>query len=261
VKLADDTEQIERLAELLRNSSCCVAFTGAGISTESGIPDFRSPGGIWSRRRTVMFDEFQRSAEARLEYWDQKAEAHTEISRAEPNIAHRLLAHWEQLGRLAGVITQNIDGLHVLAGSRNVLELHGTARRIQCLSCRWSSDADHWVAGFRESRTVPDCPDCGGLLKHATISFGQMLDQSVLERSADMAGSADVFLVLGSSLVVEPAATLPALAHHHGAELVILNRDPTPHDRLASVVLRAELGATMASLAARLPSEWRLPDR
>ena len=223
-----------------------VAFTGAGISTESGIPDFRSPGGVWTKNRIVYFDEFCDSAAARYEYWRQKAEAHTDFVKASPNITHQTLAEWEQCGWLRGVITQNIDGLHQQAGSAGVLELHGTARRVACLDCGWSDGIDPWVMQFRIEDRVPDCPECGGRLKHATVSFGQTLPAEVLERSAQWAQESRVFLAMGSSLVVEPAAGLPRLAGDSGAKLVILNRDSTPLDSRADLVVNAPLGEVFA---------------
>ena len=223
-------------------SHCVVAFTGAGISTESGIPDFRSPGGVWSRYRTVYFDEFCESTEARHEYWRQKAEAHQDFTHAEPNVTHRTLAGWESTGRLHGIITQNIDGLHQLAGSQRVQELHGTARDVICLDCGWRDHVDRWVEEFLASDNVPVCPECTGRLKHATVSFGQPLPPDVLDTSVQWTTQADMFLALGSSLVVEPAASLPKIAADQGAKLVIINRDETPLDALASLNVRTLLG-------------------
>ena len=226
----------------LDESRSAVALCGAGISTESGIPDFRSPGGVWSRHRTVYFDEFCQSAQARHEYWRQKAEASRDFVRATPNITHRALARWETTGELRGVITQNIDGLHQDAGSQQVLELHGTAREIACLDCAWRDRSDPWVQMFLEQDRVPACPSCGGLLKHATISFGQSLAPDVLQTANRWAAESELFFVLGSSLVVAPAASLPRTAVEHGARLVILNRDATPLDSIASLVVNAPLG-------------------
>lgn len=240
--------ELESLADRLRTAKNVVCFTGAGISTESGIADFRSPGGVWSRRQPVMYADFLRDPSARFEYWDQKLEAHDEFRQAQPNVAHRILAEWETAGRVLGVITQNIDGLHQDAGSRNVLELHGSARNIACLNCDFTEDADRLMRHFADIQQVPGCPDCGGLLKHTTISFGQSLDAGVLQAAADLAGAAEVLIVLGSSLVVEPAASIPSLAHHHGACLVIINRDRTPHDGLADFVFHQPIGQTVSEL-------------
>src|SRR5262245_23335285 len=167
--------EIQQIADWLEAARSAVVLTGAGISTESGIPDFRSPGGVWSKYRTVYFDEFLESAEGRYEYWRQKCEMHRDFANAQPNAGHKVLANWEAAGRIRGVVTQNIDGLHQMAGSQNVLELHGTARQAACLDCRARYDIEPLVQKFLADDQVPDCPQCGGLLKHATISFGQSL--------------------------------------------------------------------------------------
>ncbi|QDU95256.1 SIR2 family NAD-dependent protein deacylase [Lignipirellula cremea] len=240
------------LAERLKTAKRVVAFTGAGISTESGIPDFRSPGGIWATSQPVYYDQFLASATARHEYWRQKSIAHRDFASSQPNIGHRLLAAWEKSGRLQAVITQNIDGLHQQAGSKMVWELHGTARQIGCLGCAARFDADPLVEQFLREETPPVCPHCGGLLKHATISFGQQLDTQVVNAAVKLSQQADLFLAIGSSLVVEPAATLPLLAKQHGAALVILNRDPTPHDHLADLVLHQGIGETLEQVEAVL---------
>ncbi len=232
-----------QFVEWHNEATSTVAFTGAGISTESGIPDFRSPGGVWAKNRTVYFDEFVASASARHEYWRQKAEAHRDFIAASPNITHLTLSRWEQTKRLRGVITQNIDGLHQLAGSQQVLELHGTARQIACLNCSWRNVADKWVQQFVELNQVPDCPQCGGKLKHATVSFGQALPEDVVEAAVEWSQACQLFLALGSSLVVHPAAGLPRIARDGGARLVIVNRDATPLDSIARMVVNAPLGA------------------
>ncbi|MGQ0637280.1 MAG: SIR2 family NAD-dependent protein deacylase [Planctomycetaceae bacterium] len=240
---------LEQLAEWLGHASDAVAFTGAGVSTESGIPDFRSPGGVWSQNRPVYFDEFLKSPEARFEYWRQKAIAHRDFVDAKPNAGHQTLAAWEERGLIRGVITQNIDGLHQQAGSRAVWELHGTAREIGCLNCGWRTPADRLVQQFLDTQTVPDCPECRGLLKHATISFGQPLDEQTLARASSLAQGSDLFLAIGSSLIVHPAAGLPQLAKEQGARLVIINREPTPLDVIADLVIREPIGATLAAVA------------
>jgi len=241
-------EQHRRVAEWVRDGRAAVAFSGAGISTESGIPDFRSPGGVWSRMQPVLHQDFLISAEARYEYWRQKCRSHRDFANAEPNEGHRVLARWERDGRLQGVITQNIDGLHQAAGSRNVIELHGTARAVACLDCRARFDPEPLVGRFLETDEVPACPQCGGRLKHATISFGQALEPEVLEAAVALARGCDLMLAMGSSLVVEPAASLPRLAKQGGARLVIVNRDPTDQDGLADVVFHASIGETLAAI-------------
>jgi NAD-dependent deacetylase len=247
-----DPEDQRRVAQWLRQSRLAVAFTGAGISTESGIPDFRSPGGVWSKYQPVMYEEFLASAEARHEYWRQKCEAHADFVAAEPNAGHRVLARWEERGLLWGVITQNIDGLHQVAGSRNVLELHGTNRAVACLDCHARYEPDPLVEAFLRTGAVPDCPRCGGMLKHATVSFGQALPPAVLEEAERRSRECDLFLAIGSSLVVEPAAGLPRLAHAAGARLAIVNRDPTGQDGIADLLFRESIGRTLAEIDAIL---------
>jgi NAD-dependent deacetylase len=238
----------QSVADWLAEARAAVVFTGAGVSTESGIPDFRSPGGVWSRRQPILFDEYLRDPEARIEYWQQRAETHVQFAAAQPNVAHRTFARWEEAGRIRGIITQNIDGLHQLAGSRNVLELHGTARQVACLDCAARYDADQMLQQFQRSQAVPRCAQCGGLTKHATISFGQSLAPDVLQTAIRWARGADLFLTIGSSLVVTPAAELPALAKESGARLVIVNREPTPLDGIADAVIRDAIGAVIQQI-------------
>ncbi len=183
---------ITTIAKLICAARTGVGFTGAGISTDSGIPDFRSPGGVWAKYQPVYFDEFIASSAARYRYWLQKCEGHVEIATAEPNSGHRTLVDWEKAGYLRGVVTQNIDGLHELAGTGQILELHGNARKVACLDCDFLANADDFVAEFLARDRVPDCPQCGGLLKHATISFGQTLPQSVLQTAVQWSESADL---------------------------------------------------------------------
>ena len=242
------SQQCSTIAKWLVNSDCSAVFTGAGISTESGIPDFRSPGGVWSKNRTVYFDEFLSSEEDRHEYWRQKSLTHVEFSKAEPNVSHRILAKWEQEGLIEGIVTQNIDGLHQQAGSQQVWELHGTAREVACLDCSKRWRADEWVEKFLAEDRPPRCPHCSGFLKHATISFGQALPTETLQESAACAKRVELMLALGSSLVVYPAAGIPETAKHHGGKLVIINRDPTPLDQYADLVCHAPLGETMKEI-------------
>ncbi|WP_199194968.1 MULTISPECIES: SIR2 family NAD-dependent protein deacylase [Pirellulaceae] len=244
---------IKLVALWLSKAKSAVVFTGAGISTESGIPDFRSPGGVWTKYRTVYFDEFCRSAEARHEYWNQKTEAHTAFAAASPNIGHQTIAKWEQSGRVRGVITQNIDGLHQISGSKDVLELHGTAREAYCLDCDARFSIDPLVEHFRQTNEVPLCADCGeGRLKHATVSFGQMLPEKTLERAYQWCQEADLVISVGSSLVVHPAAGLPELAKRSGAKLVIINRDETGLDSMADMLIDGSCGEALAAIDAAL---------
>jgi NAD-dependent deacetylase len=244
----DLSAQIERVASWLAEARRGIVFTGAGISTESGIPDFRSPNGVWARNKPVYYDEFLASADARYEYWRQKAEAAGDFEQAAPNVGHQTIARWEEQGRVLGVITQNIDGLHQDAGSRRVWELHGTARWIACVDCSERYEPLPLLAQFRANQAVPPCPACGGRLKSATVSFGQMLPTEVLEESVELARTSDLFLAIGSSLVVHPAAGLPQIAKRAGATLVIINRDPTDLDPMADVVLHEPIGVTLAAI-------------
>ena len=225
-----------------------VGFTGAGISTESGIPDFRSPGGLWTRHKPILFEAFLTSAEARRETWRRKFATHSTIAEARPNSGHRALARLVEEGRMSAVITQNIDGLHQASGipDDKVIELHGNTTYAVCLDCRRRYELA-WVREiFSAGERLPVCTDCGGHIKTATISFGQPMPETEMERARAAALSADLFIVLGSSLVVYPAAGFPLLAKRNGARLVIVNRDPTEQDEIADLVIRAEIGATLS---------------
>jgi len=238
-----------RIATWLKDANSAVVFTGAGISTESGIPDFRSPGGIWSKYRTVYYDEFMASSDARLEYWRQKSIGHRDFSDAAPNSGHEVISKWQREGRIRGVITQNIDGLHQIAGNQHVLELHGTARRIRCQDCGAEYDSDALVAEFLETERVPACRQCAeGRLKHATVSFGQSLPGDVLEQAVSWCERADLLIAIGSSLVVSPAADLPAFTKRSGGRLVIINRDETPLDAIADEVVRESIGGVLTAI-------------
>ena len=239
---------LARARELMAESSSAAAFTGAGISTASGIPDFRSPGGIWSRYRPVLFQDFVLDPEARRRYWLYKKETYQDFADARPNAAHHALARMESAGRLRAVVTQNIDGLHQEAGSACVLELHGTNRRVVCIRCAASWPAAEIQARLLEGCEMPECDRCGGILKTATVSFGQALPADVLEASFHIATSVELLLVLGSSLVVHPAAAIPMAAAEAGVRLVIVNREPTPLDGLATVVLRAPVEEVLPAL-------------
>lgn len=248
----------QQVANWLSTAKFAVAFTGAGISTESGIPDFRSPGGVWATNQPVYFNDFLASADARYEYWRQKAISHRYFMSSQPNQGHRVLSKWEREKRLQAIVTQNIDRLHQDAGSANVLELHGTARLVGCLDCGEQMVADSMVKKFESDDAVPSCPKCGGFLKHATVSFGQRLPSNVLDEAIRISQSADFYLAMGSSLVVEPAASLPRLAKQHGARLVIINRDSTPLDAIADVVINSSIGDAMLSIDRHLTAN-RVP--
>lgn len=236
---------LQEFAEKIRACRAIVFFTGAGISTESGVPDFRSPGGIWTRYQPVYFQDFISSEEARVRYWKMKAETLELYENVEPNIGHYSIKAFEERGQLLGLITQNIDGLHGLAGvsKEKIVELHGTDRRITCLSCDQECDPEPIYARLKaKDFTPPTCDLCGGLLKPATISFGQQMPYDAMSRAQTLSQSAEVFIVIGSSLQVQPAAAFPVIAKRSGAFLAIINREPTPLDALADFAYRGAIG-------------------
>lgn len=241
---------VDQARRWIANSSSVVGFTGAGISTESGVPDFRSPGGVWSRNRTVYFQEFISNRDGRVEYWRQKAESWPDMRNALPNAGHRSFVTLEKQGKLRCLITQNIDGLHQRAGSSPdlVVELHGTTVEAMCLSCGDRISMDDAVARVLAGDAAPECRLCGGFLKPATISFGQAMPEDAMRRATAAASACEVFLAVGSSLVVQPAASLPLLARQRGARLVIVNRDSTPLDGMADAVIHSEIGEVLPVL-------------
>ena len=233
---------------MIADAARLVAFTGAGISTELGIPDYRSPGGIWTKIRPIEFGNFLASAEARRETWRRKFASHEVIEKATPNAGHRALARLVEQGRMLAIITQNIDGLHQASGvpDDKVIELHGNSTYATCLDCRQRYELD-WVREiFAVDERLPLCTSCGGMIKTATISFGQAMPEVEMERAHEATVAADLFIVLGSSLVVYPAAGFPMLAKRNGARLVIINREATEQDDLADLVINAEIGSTMS---------------
>jgi NAD-dependent deacetylase len=230
-----------RFVELLQRAQRILIFSGAGVSTASGIPDFRGPNGVWTRRRPVYYDEFLASEPARVEYWDYKLETWDIYQRARPNAVHEAVAALEHAGKVLAVVTQNVDGLHRRAGTspRRLIELHGTDLFVECQSCHARSAPDGHFEQFKETRAAPRC-ECGGLLKSATISFGQSLHAADLDRAAASARRADLVVALGSTLSVYPAASIPLLAAERGTPYVIVNRGPTEHDDHPGVTLRLE---------------------
>lgn len=229
------------LSELIRNAERIFVFTGAGISTGSGIQDFRGPQGVWKTRQPVYFDDFMSSESARVEYWDQKLEAWPSFRDAEPNAVHLAIAALERAGKVAMVVTQNIDGLHTKAGTSSALlvEIHGTNGAVECMSCHDVSEPGAHFERFAETRTAPVCA-CGGYLKPATISFGQSLRTDDLRRAARAVEETDLAISLGSTLSVYPAASFPMAAAERGAPYVVINRGETDHDRHPGVTLRLE---------------------
>jgi NAD-dependent deacetylase len=229
------------LVGLLRGARQILVFTGAGVSTGSGIPDFRGPQGVWKRRQPVYYDDFMSSEAARIEHWDFKLEGWEGFRNARPNGVHDAIVKLERAGKVLIVVTQNIDGLHSAAGtsSERLVELHGTNLLVECQSCRARSDPESHFEYFRKHRKPPVC-ECGGFLKPATISFGQSLDPTTLARAERAAGEADLVVALGSTLSVYPAAAFPLSAAQGGAPYVIINQGPTDHDREPCVTLRLE---------------------
>lgn len=242
-------DRIAELGAMLRKAKRAVVFTGAGISTESGIPDFRSPGGIWTKMMPIYFDEYVRSAEARKESWRRRFEMEGTWTMVKPNAGHNVVAELVRRGIVSHVITQNIDNLHQDSGipEEKVIELHGNTRYAKCLDCGDRMEIADIRAWFEREGEPPDCPACGGIVKTATISFGQAMPELEMERANRATLGCDLFLVLGSSLVVYPAAGFPLLAKRSGAKLAIVNREPTEQDEFADLVLNTEIGPTMSS--------------
>jgi len=244
-------EEIERLAQLIMESKKTVVFTGAGISTESGIPDFRSPGGIWSRYDPEDFtiQKFLSGPAARKTIWKMSVEGGL-LTEAEPNLAHYAIAELYQLGKLDCVITQNIDNLHQKAGvpEDKVFELHGNMEWVVCLSCHRRFPMPEVLQKIKEGIEVPDCPDCQGILKPDAVFFGEALSQETLREATRRAQNCDLFIVIGSTLVIYPAAYIPTYAREAGAKLAIVNLTPTPFDHYAEVVIRGKAGEIMSKV-------------
>jgi NAD-dependent deacetylase len=245
------SDEVLRAKALLARARRVLVFTGAGVSTGSGIPDFRGEKGVWKSRRPVYFQDFLASEEARVEHWDYKLEGYEAFRDAKPNAAHEALVGLERRGRLELLVTQNIDGLHHEAGHApdKVVELHGTNRVIRCLSCGAESEPAAAFAAFRRTRACPTCP-CGGFLKPATVSFGQAMPQEPLAKAMRAARNADLVLALGSTLEVQPAASVPLAAQRKGVPYVIVNLGPTAHDPLAAVKLDGDVCAVVPELLA-----------
>jgi len=241
---------ISRLAELLLGSKETVVFTGAGMSTESGIPDFRSPGGVWSRMKPIEFDSFLHDEDARREAWRRTFSGTAGWVGAKPNEGHFAIARAVGAGKVGLVITQNVDNLHQDAGvpADRVIELHGNASYATCLICGLRHELDDLRDPFLERGTLPACRACGGIVKTATISFGQPMPVEAMRRAEAASRKCDLFIVLGSSLLVQPAAALPVIAKSNGAALAIVNREPTGMDGGDDVVIHAEIGAVLREL-------------
>jgi NAD-dependent deacetylase len=254
--MTDVAASVTALARLLAEACRPVFFTGAGVSTESGIPDFRSPGGVWDRFSAgeMTYANFLASDEGRRRYWRFGREVYPMIRDAAPGPAHVALATLHDLGRLDRVITQNVDGLHERAGvpADKIVELHGNSARVRCLACdaRYGRDEVHaWIG---EADVLPSCPACGGIVKPSSVLFGEALPPGVLAQARTCAAAADVFVVVGSSLVVYPAAYLPRHAKQAGATVVVVNLTPTPLDAQADLIIRARAGDVMTAVVAHL---------
>jgi NAD-dependent deacetylase len=237
------------LTAMLRAARRVVVFTGAGISTESGIPDFRSPGGIWTKMAPIDFQDFVASAAMRKEAWRRRFAMEETFATVKPNEGHKAVAALVSRGLVGHVITQNIDNLHQDSGApeEQVIELHGNTRYAKCLECGSRAELGPIRTHFEAQGEAPDCAACGGILKTATISFGQAMPELEMARADKATHDCDLFLVLGSSLVVYPAAGFPILAKRCGARLVIVNREPTEQDGLADLALHAEIGPTLSA--------------
>jgi len=231
----------EQLSELVSVAERILVFTGAGISTGSGIKDFRGPQGVWKTRSPVYFDDFMSSETSRIEHWDQKLESWPSFQKAKPNQTHDAIVRLEDAGKLELLLTQNIDGLHERAGTTKprLVEIHGTNTKVECMNCHELSLPDAHMVAFAETRTPPLC-SCGGYLKPATISFGQSLRAPDMQRAADGAAACDLVIALGSTLSVYPAASFPVRACERGVPYVVINRGETDHDGLPGLTLRLE---------------------
>lgn len=237
---------VEHLGDMIAAASTIVPFTGAGISTECGIPDFRSPGGLWTRNRPIPFDEFVARRDARDESWRRRFAMEPTFAAATPGRGHRALASLYRAGKIPAVITQNIDNLHQRSGFApdHVVELHGNTTYARCIGCAITYDLG-WVKARFDESGAPDCTACGEPVKSATISFGQAMPEAAMARARELAQACDLFISIGSSLVVWPAAGFPMMAKTSGARLAIINREPTDQDDIADLVIRYDIGETL----------------
>jgi NAD-dependent deacetylase len=244
-------DQISKIADKIKSGGNNVVFTGAGISTESGIPDYRSQGGIWDKFRPVYFDEFMSSRDARGEYWQRWVELYQGILEARPNPAHLALAELYERGFLQAVVTQNVDGLHQDSGlpDDRIIELHGNTRRIRCMSCRRIAPVEGVRDRLASGDPAPEC-DCGGFLKPDTISFGQSMPVAEVEKAVELSRKSDFFMVVGSTLLVQPAAHMPIYAKENGAFLAIVNLSDTPCDEMCDALIRQKAGDVLQQIGA-----------
>jgi NAD-dependent deacetylase len=242
-------DAVSELGALIARSNRILAFTGAGISTPSGIPDFRGPQGVWQKRAPVYYDAFIGSEAARREYWEFKLESWVVFRDAKPNVVHKALVALERRGKLERLVTQNVDGLHQAAGTsaEKLIELHGTNSEVVCIDCKQREHPERAMRAFESTREPPTCVHCRGLMKPAVVMFGESLNVLDLGRAREAAERADLILALGSSLVVTPAADIPLFGARRGTPYVIVNQGETPHDRLATVRIDSDVVDVMAA--------------
>jgi NAD-dependent deacetylase len=236
--------KLEEFAADIRDNDRIVVFTGAGISTESGIPDFRSPGGMWTRYRPVTFQEYLSSESARIEAWKRRLDGWEQYKNARPNIGHFFVQSLSVKEKLIGLITQNVDGLHSMAGlpDEQIVELHGSNRKVICLNCGKEFEPERIINQLVGDFSAPKCDSCGGILKSATVSFGQAMPEQAMRRAQEWTEQAEIFIVMGSSLQVQPAASFPVVAKRNGALLAIINREAGPLDDMADFVHNGAIG-------------------
>jgi len=247
--MSNPTDTLSRLRTLLDEAQRLVIFTGAGISTESGIPDFRSPGtGLWTKMKPIMFQDFVSSEEVRQTSWARRFDGERVMENAAPNKGHEAVARLVERGTCTHLITQNIDNLHQNSGvpDNQIVELHGNATYASCLSCGQRFEMADLESQFRDKQKIEPCPACGGIIKSATVSFGQAMPEQEMLTAQSATEACDTFMVIGSSLTVHPAAGFPEMAKHLGAKLIIVNRDPTPLDDIADLLVHEEIGQALS---------------
>ncbi|MCP3940977.1 MAG: sigma factor regulator FecR [Desulfobacteraceae bacterium] len=243
------TNKIKQVVQKILKANQVVLFTGAGISTESGIPDYRSQGGIWDKFQPIFFDNFMSKKKARIQYWEQRLDMEKGLKHAKPNKGHKSIARLYEMGFLTSVITQNIDGLHQASGipSDKIIELHGNTRRVRCMSCKRLISWEETMVMIKAGARAPEC-NCGGYYKPDTISFGQAMPEKETRKAAVLSAKSDVFIVVGSTLLVQPAALMPEYARNAGAFLVIINLSSTPYDCLSHVLIRDKAGKILEKI-------------
>lgn len=244
------SDTVQHLKELIDEASNIVILTGAGISTESGVPDFRSPGGLWEQFRIVEYSEYIESEEARIEDWHRRFFMADQIGEAEPNIGHTKIAEWMNLGKCSCLITQNVDGLHSRGGAHmdKLIEIHGNATTASCISCGEHHSIESCRLLYEATGESPKCQSCDGLVKADIVMFGEKMPVKKTAEAFKIAESADLFIAIGTSLVVNPAAGLPLHAKHNDAKFAIINRDPTSLDNYADCVVNGEIGEVIGDL-------------